>query len=118
MLDIAKLLVFMGLQSLRAHRNKTLIVGGLMAFGSFLVTTSLALLDSVERSTRSSIVQSISGDLQIYSATAKDSLSLFGGIGIGTEDLGEVESYEKVRAAAFKVDRIGLEGRVYEQLLQ
>lgn len=106
MLAIVRLLVHLGLQSLRAHRNKTLIVGGLMAFGAFLVTTSLALLDSVERSTRSTIVQSISGDFQLSSATAKDQLALFGGIGLGTEDLGEVESYAKVQKALAVVDDI------------
>jgi ABC-type lipoprotein release transport system permease subunit len=106
MKDIVRLLVHLGLQSLRAHRSKTLIVGGLMAFGAFLVTVSLALLDSVERSTRSTIVQSISGDLQLYSATAKDSLSLFGGIGLGSEDLGEVESYAKVKSAIEGVDNV------------
>lgn len=31
---------------------------------------------------------------------------------------GPEQWHEKVRAAEFKVDRIGLEGRVYEQLLQ
>jgi len=106
MLAIIRLLVHLGLQSLRAHRNKTIIVGGLMAFGAFLVTTSLALLDSVERSTRSTIVQSISGDFQLSSATAKDQLALFGGIGLGSEDLGEVESYAKVQAALKGVDDI------------
>ena len=106
MLDIVRLLVHLGLQSLRAHRSKTLIVGGLMAFGAFLVTTSLALLDSVERSTRSTIVQSISGDLQLYAASAKDSLSLFGGIGLGSEDLGEVASYAKVKEAIEGVDNV------------
>ncbi|MFZ9889269.1 MAG: ABC transporter permease [Myxococcota bacterium] len=110
MIAILRLLVHLGLQSLRAHRNKTLIVGGLMAFGAFLVTSSLALLDSVERSTRSTIVQSISGDFQLYSATAKDSLSLFGGIGLGSEDLGEVESYEKVRTELMKLE--GIQGVV------
>jgi ABC-type lipoprotein release transport system permease subunit len=106
MLAIARLLVHLGLQSLRAHRNKTLIVGGLMAFGAFLVTTSLALLDSVERSTRSTIVQSISGDFQVSSSTAKDQLALFGGIGVGSEDLGEVESYAKVQAALAGINEI------------
>ncbi len=106
MLDIPRLLVHLGLQSLRAHRNKTLIVGGLMSFGAFLVTASLALLGSVERSTRASIVQSISGDMQLYSASAKDTLSLFGGIGLGTEDLGEVESYAKVKSAVEGVDNV------------
>jgi ABC-type lipoprotein release transport system permease subunit len=103
---IVRLLVHLGLQSLRAHKTKSLIVGGLMTFGGFLVVVSLALLDSVERSTRASIVQSISGDIQLYDAKAKDKLALFGGFGFGTEDLGEIPSYAKVRDAVSGVDNV------------
>ncbi len=106
MLAIVRLLVHLGLQSLRAHKTKSLIVGGLMTFGAFLVVVSLALLDSVERATRASIVQSISGDVQLYDAKAKDKLALFGGFGFGTEDLGEVISYAKVRDAVTGLDNV------------
>jgi ABC-type lipoprotein release transport system permease subunit len=106
MLPIVRLLVHLGLQSLRAHRTKSLIVGGLMTFGAFLVVFSLALIDSVERATRASIVQSISGDIQLYDATAKDKLALFGGFGFGTEDLGEIPSYSKVRDAVAGLDNV------------
>ena len=58
MFAIVRLLVHLGLQSLRAHKTKSLIVGGLMTFGGFLVVVSLALIDSVERATRASIVSS------------------------------------------------------------
>ena len=106
MLALARLLVHLGLQSLKAHRSKTLIVGGLMTFGSFLVVVSLALLESVERGTRQSVVESISGDLQIYDKTAKDKLSLFGGFSLGTEELGSIPSFSKVRGAIEGVDNV------------
>ncbi|MBM4280675.1 MAG: ABC transporter permease [Deltaproteobacteria bacterium] len=106
MLANVRLLVHLGLQSLRAHKTKSLIVGGLMTFGAFLVVVSLALLDSVERATRASIVQSISGDVQLYDAKAKDKLALFGGFGFGTEDLGEIPSYAKIRDAVTGLDNV------------
>jgi ABC-type lipoprotein release transport system permease subunit len=106
MFAILRLLIHLGTQSLVAHKTKSLIVGGLMTFGAFLVVVSLALLDSVERATRASIVQSISGDLQLYDANAKDKLALFGGFGFGTEDLGEVASFAKVRDAIASTDNV------------
>ena len=106
MLDIVRLLVHLGLQSLRAHKTKTFIVGGLMMFGAFVVVVSLALVDSIERSTRASIVQSIAGDIQVYSAKAEDKFALFGGIGFGSEDLGEIESFAKVRDALTPIDNV------------
>ncbi|HEY1100323.1 MAG TPA: FtsX-like permease family protein [Myxococcota bacterium] len=106
MIAIVRLLVHLGLQSLKAHKAKTLIVGGLMTFGSFLVVVSLALLGSIDRSTRQSVVESVSGDLQIYDKNAKDQLALFGGMGFGTENVGEVESWEKLTAAIAPVDNI------------
>lgn len=106
MIAVIKLLAELGVQSLLAHRTKSLIVGGLMAFGAFLVVTSLAVLDSVTRATRASLVESIAGDVQVYSKNAKDSLALLGGIGFGTEDIGEIDSYGPVRDAVLKVDNV------------
>lgn len=106
MMAVFKLLLSLGVQSLLAHRTKSLIVGGLLAFGTFLVVTSLAVLDSVTRATRASLVESIAGDVQIYSKDAKDSLALLGGIGFGTEDIGEIDSYGPVRDAVLKVDNV------------
>lgn len=101
-----RLLVHLGLQSLLAHRSKTLIVGGLMTLGAFLVVVSLAFLGSVERGSRQSVVESISGDLQIYDANAKDKLALFGGFSLGTEDLGNIPSFDKVKGVVAAVDNV------------
>jgi ABC-type lipoprotein release transport system permease subunit len=98
MTALIRLLVQIGLVSLVAHRTKSLIVGGLMAFGAFLVVVSLALLDSVERATRASIVQSVSGDLQVYAKDAPDKLAIFGGIGFGSDDVGEVASFSAIES--------------------
>lgn len=106
MMAVIKLLLELGVQSLLAHRTKSLIVGGLMAFGAFLVVTSLAVLDSVTRATRASLVESIAGDVQIYSKDAEDSLALLGGIGFGSEDIGEIDSYTPVKEAVSKLDNI------------
>jgi hypothetical protein len=106
MMAVFKLLLELGVQSLLAHRTKSLIVGGLMAFGAFLVVTSLAVLDSVTRATRASLVESIAGDVQIYSKDAEDSLALLGGIGFGSEDIGEIDSYTPVKEAVSKLDNI------------
>jgi ABC-type lipoprotein release transport system permease subunit len=99
MMPTIKLLIRVGLQSLLAHKTKSLIVGGLMMFGAFIVVVSLALLDSVERSTRASLVESITGDFQLYDKNAKDKFALFGGIGFGTEEIGEVPSFAALRTA-------------------
>jgi ABC-type lipoprotein release transport system permease subunit len=106
MTSVARLLAHLGFQSLRAHRTKSLIVGGLMAFGAFLVVTSLALLGSITRSTRASVVESIAGDVQVYSDDAEDSLALFGGIGLGTEDIGEIGDFAPIKAAIEGVDNV------------
>lgn len=106
MTAVVRLLIHLGVQSLRAHRTKSLIVGGLMAFGAFLVVTSLAVLDSITRATRASIVESIAGDVQVYAKDAKDSLALFGGMGFGTEDIGEIDPFPPVRQAIEQLDNV------------
>lgn len=106
MFAIARLLVYVGLQSLLAHRTKTFIVGGLMTFGAFLVVVSLALLGSIDRGTRQSVVESVSGDLQVYDKNAKDKLSLFGGFTLGTEEIGSIPSFDKVKGPIAAVDNV------------
>lgn len=106
MISIISLLVKLGLQSVAAHKRKSMIVGGLMAFGAFIVVTGMAMLTSIERSMRSSITQSVTGDIQVYDKAAPDKLALFGGMGFGSEDVGEIERFDVVRDAIMKVDNV------------
>lgn len=106
MISLLSLLVKLALQSVLAHKRKSLIVGGLMGFGAFLVVTGTALLNSIEESMRTSIVSSVTGDIQVYDKEAKDALSLFGGFGLGSEDIGEMPVFRKVEDALLKIDNV------------
>lgn len=99
-------LLRIALRSLAAHKVKSGIVGSILFFGTFLVVSGSALLDSVERTMEKSITSSLAGHLQVYSADAEDALALFGGMGMGTDDVGEVPDFGKVRASLSQVENV------------
>jgi len=76
---------------------KSLIVGSLMLFGTFLVVLGSSLLDSVEASMERTIVSSLAGHLQLYDAKAKDDLALFGGAMMGGDDVGKIDNYAELK---------------------
>jgi ABC-type lipoprotein release transport system permease subunit len=106
MIDVLRLLIKLGLQSVAAHKRKSIIVGGLMAFGAFIVVAGTSLMGSIEQSMRTSIVESVTGDLQVYDKNAKDELAMFGGMGFGTTDVGEIKEFKKVRDEVMKNDNV------------
>ncbi len=101
-----RLLVRLALRNLLAHRIKSLIVGSILFFGTFLVVLGSSILDSVEESMAKAITSSLSGHLQVYSDQAEDPLALFGGFGTGTPDIGEIESFAKVEGPIESVDNV------------
>jgi len=105
-MDVIRLLVKLGLQSVVAHKRKSVIVGGLMGFGAFIVVMGTSCLQSMEKSMRGSIVDSVTGDIQVYDKDAKDKLEIFGGFGFGNVDLGAIPDYSKVRDALMKLDNV------------
>ena len=93
-----RLISSVALRNLWLDRFRTTIVGALIAFGAFLAVIGLSLLNDVRASMRASITQSVAGDLQIYSANAKDSLTLFGGSGfMGRADIGNLPDFALYR---------------------
>lgn len=104
--DTLRLLLTMAWRSLRSHRTKTLIVGSIMLFGTFLWTTGSALLSSVDRSMSQTIVDSLSGHLQVYEADTRDQLALFGGGTFGAPDIGEISNVGALKAALADVPGI------------
>lgn len=88
------LAITMAFQSLFAHRTKSLIVGSLLMLGTVLVTCGIALLDNVERSIARSVIESLSGHIQIYDRDAKDKLAIYGDGAGGMPDIGEIDSFE------------------------
>jgi ABC-type lipoprotein release transport system permease subunit len=98
-----RVLALMALRNLWSHRVKSVIVGLIMAFGTFLLVLGTAMLDSVEGSMARSIISSLSGHLQVYDAEAGDELSLFGNLNTQTPDLGEIEDFSTVRGPLLEV---------------
>ncbi|PJB33320.1 MAG: ABC transporter permease [Deltaproteobacteria bacterium CG_4_9_14_3_um_filter_63_12] len=96
MISSLRVLLLLTFRSLFSHKAKSLIVGGIIAFGTFLLIVGTSLLDSVEASMEESITESVTGQLQVYSADARDALSLFGGMAMG-EDIGEIDDFAKVK---------------------
>ena len=88
-----------------AHRVKSVIVGTLLFFGTFLVVTGKSLVDSIEHAMAESITSSLAGDLQIYDKNAKDPLQLFS-FGGGGEDIGEIPDFPKLRDALAAVPEV------------
>ena len=101
-----RLLVRLALRNLLAHKIKSLIVGSILFFGTFLVVLGSSILDSMEESMAKSITSSLSGHLQVYSDTAEDPLALFGSFGTGQPDIGEIESFARVEGPLEAVDNV------------
>lgn len=93
---LIRMLLQMSLLNLRSHRGKTLIVGSIMFFGTFLWTMGSSLVASVERAMSDTIIDSFAGDLQIYQDETRDKLAFFGGGSFGAPDIGEIPRFQAV----------------------
>ncbi len=104
---VFKVLSLLSVRSVLSHKVKSLIVGWIMLFGTFLVVLGTSLLDSVEKSMAKSITGSLAGHLQVYDKNARDSLALFGGTSMGKEDLGRIRDFSVVKSSLEKIDNVG-----------
>src|SRR6478609_6780312 len=84
-------------RNLFASRLKTLIVGGIILFGAFLVVLGTSLLDSVDQSMKKSIVGSVAGDIQVYSTKSKEDLDVMGGFNVEGSDVEPIEHFEEMK---------------------
>ena len=94
------------LRNLVANRVTTLIVGSIMAFGTFLVVIGTSLLDSIDEAMAQSIKGSVAGDLQVYSSDAKDKLAIFGSGFMAADDIGELQQFEAITKSLENVEGI------------
>ncbi|HVZ32908.1 MAG TPA: FtsX-like permease family protein, partial [Polyangiaceae bacterium] len=94
------------LRNLFASRWKTLIVGGIVGFGAFLVVIGTSLLDSVDRSMSRSIIGSVAGDIQVYSSKSEGDLDVMGGFGMNSNDLDPLDDFSRVRDVVEKVPNV------------
>ncbi len=99
-------LLLLAWRNLFSHKVKNIIVGLLIAFGTFLLVLGSALISSVEKSMSKSITGSVAGHLQVHDEDARDDLALFGGEFIGTPDIGSITDFKKVKEVISKVPNV------------
>lgn len=92
MTDKLGVLFLIALRNLRSHRTKTLIVTGIIAFGTFLLVLGTSLLESIEHAMERSITSSLTGHVQVWSSDAKDDIALLGS-GPTQPDIGEIVDF-------------------------
>ena len=90
------LLFQIAFRNLFVYKVKTLIIAALLMLGSLLGVFGLTMLRDIEKSMRAGIVESVAGDLQVYSDEAKDDLALFGGAFMGRPDVGNFPDLSKI----------------------
>jgi ABC-type lipoprotein release transport system permease subunit len=82
-----------------------LLIGGLIFFGTLLFVVLGGLLDSLNQSMAKSVVGSLAGHVQIYSAKSKDELALYGSMG-NDSDLAAITDFTRIEAAMQKVPNV------------
>ncbi len=105
-LDTLKVIVQIALRNLFASRLKTLIVGGIILFGSLLVVVGTALVDSVDASMSRSVIGSVAGHIQVYSANSKDELTVMGGMNMESPDITPIDDFAALHRMLLGVPNI------------
>jgi ABC-type lipoprotein release transport system permease subunit len=92
-------------RNLFASRWKTIIIGGIVLFGAYLVVLGSSLLDSIDAGMRRSIQGSLGGHVQLYRQDSKDELAIYGGM-MGPSDLRPIEDFSRVKAVLGHVPNV------------
>ena len=82
-----------------------LLIGGLILLGTMIFVLLGGMLDSLNQAMQRSVVGSLAGHLQIYSAASKDELALFGQMG-NFPDLPAINDFPKIQEALSKVENV------------
>jgi ABC-type lipoprotein release transport system permease subunit len=88
------------------HRLRTLVVGGILTFGTILLIVGNATMDAVEKGMERSIVRTVSGHLQVYDKNAEDDIALYGRPGMVEVDMGKIDDFDKVKRTLEGVDNV------------
>ena len=81
-----------------------LVIGGIILVGTLLFVVGGSLLGSVDAAMSRSIIGSIAGHAQVYSAKSKDELSLFGDWVV--PDIAPIPDFSKIKPALLSVDNV------------
>jgi ABC-type lipoprotein release transport system permease subunit len=81
-----------------------LVIGGIILVGTLLFVVGGSLLGSIDAAMSRSIIGSIAGHAQVYSAKSKDELALFGDWVV--PDIAPIPDFSKVKPALLSVDNV------------
>ena len=101
-----KVALLIALRNMFSQRIKSMIIGSIILFGTFLIVVGSSLLDSIETSMTRSLTSSVTGHLQIYSSQAKDELAIFGSGFMASDDYGSLPNFHKIKQALYTLDNI------------
>ena len=104
--DTLKVIVLIAFRNLFASWLKTLIVGGIILFGSMLVVVGTALVDSVDASMSRSIIGSVAGHIQVYNSKSADELAVMGDFRMEGADLDQIDDFKVMRTALLSVPNV------------
>lgn len=99
-----KLLFEIAFRNLRASLIN-LIIGGIIFFATVLLVVGGSLLNTMDAAMSRSIVGSVAGHVQVYSAKSKDKLELYGGMS-GESDLDAVPDFSKMKQVLESVPNV------------
>jgi len=100
------MLLRIALRNLRLHWVRTMIVGFLLGAGTCLVVVGQGAIDAIQAGVRKSVVDTLSGHLQLYSSNAKDELELYQSAALAVPDLDQIDDFAKVRDALTTVPEV------------
>jgi ABC-type lipoprotein release transport system permease subunit len=92
------MLTRVALRNLRLHWVRSLIVGFLLALGAALIVVGQAALDAIQDGLQRSVVDSLSGHLQLVEDGAPDQLELYQSAALATPDVGQLADFAALKA--------------------
>jgi ABC-type lipoprotein release transport system permease subunit len=95
--DQLRLLFLLALRNLTAHKVKSGIIGAILFVGTLFIVVGNSMLDSVQGTMEQALTSSLVGHIQVYDKNAKDPLQIFGGMGMGRPDNGEIVDFSRIR---------------------
>ena len=100
------MLLRLALRNLRLHWVRTLIVGLLLTLGTMLVVVGQGGIEAIKAGMQRSVVETLSGHIQVYSGGAKDDLELYQSAALAAPDLGEIEDFAALKKVATSLPEV------------
>lgn len=101
----AAILVQVAFRNLFANRWRTIVIGGVVLLGAFLVVVGSSIVESIDTGMRRSIQGSLGGHVQVFNESSKDTLSIYGSF-MGDSVLEPIEDFAEVKVALRKVPNV------------